>query len=220
MNEIVEVETIYDGWSKCLLAHVRLDDGTVIKRQIEDHGNAVVVLAYDPERRCATLIRQFRGAVMYSGQKQDLLECIAGILDEDDPAAAARREAAEETGLALGQVEHLGRYWSMPGISTERSDMFLAVYGESDRTGEGGGLAEEHEDITILEMPLADLAAMADKGEIRDLKVFSLVQTLRLKRPELFKPKARKARFSAPEKAATLPSQSESKARQGKKQPK
>src|SRR5688572_2028295 len=112
MNEIVEVETIYDGWSKCLLAHVRLKDGTIIKRQIEDHGNAVVVLAFDPQRCCATLIRQFRGAVIYSGQKHDLLECIAGILDEDDPAAAARREADEETGLALGQVEHIGRYWS------------------------------------------------------------------------------------------------------------
>jgi nudix-type nucleoside diphosphatase (YffH/AdpP family) len=220
MNEIIEVETIYDGWSKCLLAHVRLEDGTIVKRQIEDHGNAVVVLAYDPERRCATLIRQSRGAVMYSRQKHDLLECIAGILDEDDPAAAARREASEETGLALGQVEHLGRYWSMPGISTERSDMFLAVYSESDRTGKGGGLAEEHEDITILEMPLVELAAMADKGEIQDLKVFALLQTLRLRRPELFGREEGQPRFSPREKAATLPSQPKTKARPGKKQPK
>ena len=38
MTKIISVTTIYEGWSKFLLAKVRLPDGKVIERQIEDHG--------------------------------------------------------------------------------------------------------------------------------------------------------------------------------------
>jgi hypothetical protein len=92
----------------------------------------------------------------------------------------------EEAGLSLEALEHVGRYWSMPGLSTERADMFLAAYNKADLTGAGGGLPQEHENITRVELPLAELADMADKGALGDLKVFALVQTLRLRRPELF----------------------------------
>jgi nudix-type nucleoside diphosphatase (YffH/AdpP family) len=186
MNTIISTETLYDGWTKFLLAQVKLSDGTVVRRQIEDHGRAVSVLPYDPERRCAILVRQFRTPVYYSAGLPDLLECIAGIVDEDDVAQTARREAMEEGGLRLGSVEHVGRVWSIPGISTERADLFLAAYRESDRVGPGGGLAEEHEEITVVEMALADLAAMADAGQLEDMKAFALTQTLRVRRPELF----------------------------------
>jgi hypothetical protein len=69
-------------------------------------------------------------------------------------------------------------------------------------------------------MPLAELAAMADKGEIQDLKVFALLQTLRLRRPELFSQEEGQPRFSPQEKAATLRSRHKTKAKQEKKQPK
>lgn len=186
MTTIISTETLFDGWSKFLLAQVRLSDGSIVARQIEDHGRAVCVLPYDTERRCAILVRQFRAPVYYSAGQQDLLECIAGIVDEDDVAETARREAMEETGLRLSSVEHVGRMWSIPGISTERADLFLAAYRESDRVAAGGGLAQEHEDITVVEMALADLAAMADTGRLKDLKAFALIQTLRVRRPELF----------------------------------
>jgi nudix-type nucleoside diphosphatase (YffH/AdpP family) len=186
MKTIAKLDTLYEGWSKFLLAHVRLSDGTIIKRQVEDHGRAVVVLPYDPARRTAILVRQFRVPVYMVTEQQDLLEVIAGIVDEDDIAAAARREAEEEAGLTLAHMEHVGCFFSIPGISTERVDYFLAEYDEASRTGAGGGLAEEHEEIEVIEMPLAELAALADNGALQDVKVFTLVQTLRLKRPELF----------------------------------
>ncbi len=186
MSKIISVKTIYDAWSKFLIAKIRLPDGKVIERQIEDHGRAISVLPYDPARRCAVLIRQFRAPVNMAAERKDLLETIAGIADEDDLAAAARREALEEAGLTLTELEHVGCYWSMPGISTERMDLFLAVYNEASRTGEGGGLADEHEDITIIEMPLSELAALTDSGGVEDMKTLALVQTLRLRRPDLF----------------------------------
>ena len=186
MSKIISVKTLYEGWSKFLLAKVRLPDGKVIERQIEDHGRAVSVLPYDPERRCAVLVRQFRAPPYLAAEREDLLEAIAGIVDEDDFAAAARREALEEAGLTLTELEHVGCLWSMPGIATERMDLFLAAYRAADRTGAGGGLAEEHENITPVEMPLTELAALADSGGLDDMKTFALIQTLRLRRPDLF----------------------------------
>lgn len=100
--------------------------------------------------------------------------------------AGGRREAIEETGLELGPLERVACAWSTPGLSTERMEIFLAAYCEADRTGGGDGLDEEQENIKAVELPLSELARMADDGRLEDLKTLFLVQTLRLKRPELF----------------------------------
>lgn len=177
---------VHDGWNRLLIADVTLPGGHRVERAMEDHGRAVCVLPYDPTRRLALLVRQFRTPPFHADGTLDLLEAPAGILDAEDAEAEARREAMEEVGLRLGALERVVAGWSMPGVSTERMDLFLAAYAEGDRLGTGGGLAEEHEDITIVEMPLAELAARCDRGELTDIKTFALVQTLRLRRPELF----------------------------------
>jgi nudix-type nucleoside diphosphatase (YffH/AdpP family) len=186
MNKIVTVDTIHEGWGKYLIATIRLRNGEEIKREIEDHGRVVSVLPYDPERRCAMLIRQFRPPVLLAAKQKDILEAIAGIVEGNRPSDCAKREAFEEAGLKLKKLEHIGCVWTSPGVSTERVDMYLAAYGEADRKGAGGGLASEHEEIAILEMQLTELAALADKGKLTDAKAMLLVQTLRVKRPDLF----------------------------------
>jgi 8-oxo-dGTP pyrophosphatase MutT (NUDIX family) len=100
--------------------------------------------------------------------------------------AAARREAMEETGVALGPLEPVGGYWSSPGISTERMWLFLAPYAAADRRGAGGGIAEEHEGIEVLEVGLDELGRRLDEGRIDDMKTLALVQALKLRRPDLF----------------------------------
>ena len=40
--------------------------------------------------------------------------------------------------------------------------------------------------MTPVEVPLADLARMADTGQLIDMKTMLLVQTLRLRQPALF----------------------------------
>src|SRR2546423_11989785 len=185
-TEITQVDTIHEGWTQLLVASIRLPDGTMIRREIEDHGAAVCVLPYDPQRRTAMLVRLMRAPVLLTARQPEMLEAIAGLRDSDDPAACARREAHEEAGLALRDLAHVVTGWSMPGISTERMDLYLATYRPEDRVGQGGGLAHEHENITVVEMKLAELAALADAGELTDMKTLVLVQTLRLRRPELF----------------------------------
>ncbi|MCJ2033894.1 NUDIX domain-containing protein [Methylobacterium sp. J-068] len=177
---------VHDGWSRFLVAEVTMPDGTRLAREIEDHGRAVAVLPYDPTRRVALLVEQFRTPAFYAAGIASILEAPAGLLDESEPEEGARREAYEETGVRLGALEPVTCGWSMPGISTEQMDLYLAAYEASDRTGRGGGVAGEHEDITVHEIPLAELAARSDRGELTDLKTLALVLTLRLRRPELF----------------------------------
>jgi len=177
---------VHDGWGRFLIADIAMPDGSRLAREIEDHGRAVSVLPYDPEHRVALLIRQFRAPLFYADGTPDLLEAPAGLLDEPDPEEGVRREAYEETGVRLSRLELVSRVWSMPGISTERMDLFLGAYAQADRVGEGGGLADEGEDITVCEMPLSELAAMSDRGEITDIKTLTLLLALRLRRPDLF----------------------------------
>jgi nudix-type nucleoside diphosphatase (YffH/AdpP family) len=185
-HDIVSVDVIHEGWAKYLLADVRLPSGTVVRRAIEDHGNAVAVLPYEPKRKTAILVRQFRAPVKWVTGTGHTLEAIAGRIEDQDPVATVRREAFEEAGLELASMELVARVWGMPGVSTERMFLFLATYSATNRIAPGGGLEEEHEAIEVAEMNLAELAAMSDAGELDDMKTLALVQALRIRSPELF----------------------------------
>jgi nudix-type nucleoside diphosphatase (YffH/AdpP family) len=179
---------VHEGWAKYSVATFRLQNGETVRREIEDHGRAAAVLPYDERRKTAILVRQFRAPVFVTTGEDSLLEAIAGLVEEDDPAETGRREAHEEAGLRLRKLDRVAVVWSMPGLSTERMSLFLAVYDASDREWSGGGVAGEGEHIVVEEIPLAELARLADSGELNDMKTLVLTQALRLKRPDLFKP--------------------------------
>ena len=184
---VAERELYRQGRRRYVLVTVRTAEGRELERSVDDHGDAVAVLPYDPERRVAVLTRQERAPPLLAGEVAPGLEALAGMIDAgEDAETAARREAAEETGLALAALEPVARAWSSPGVSTERVSLYLAAFGAADRRGAGGGLVAEDEHIEVVELPLAELASRADRGELDDLKTLALVQTLRLRRPELF----------------------------------
>jgi nudix-type nucleoside diphosphatase (YffH/AdpP family) len=185
--EIVGRDVAYAGWLALSLVSIRMADGRIMRREVVEHGKATAVLAYDPERHMAMLVRQLRVPVYMTSGEEVLLEAIAGMLDDGtDAPTTARREAMEEAGLKLGELELVANAWPSPGMLTERLSLFLAPYRASDRVGAGGGLAEEHEQIEVVEMPLAALAALVDRGDIYDMKTLVLVQTLRVRKPHLF----------------------------------
>src|ERR1041384_7710370 len=182
--EIVGTEIKHRGWTTFLVATIRLPDGSTIDRVIEDHGNAVCVLPYDPGRRMAILVQQLRAPALYAAQRPHFLEAVAGSIDDgEDPESSARREAVEEAGLRLRKLELVARACAMPGVSTEQMDLFLAEYSAADRVGAGGGI--DGENIEVLEIPLPELGAMADSCALFDMKLL-LLQLLRLRQPELF----------------------------------
>ena len=113
------------------------------------------------------LVEQFRaGPYARRDPRPWSLETVAGRCDKTEPPeATARREAREEANLELGRIERIAAFYPSPGIVAEYITSFVA---EADLGAAGGlhGLAEEHEDIRTLVVPLdAALAAMAS-GEI------------------------------------------------------
>jgi nudix-type nucleoside diphosphatase (YffH/AdpP family) len=194
--EILDRDTTHIGYVTVERLRVRLADGAEVIREVESHGDAIAVLPYDPGRRTAMIVRLFRAPAFDRFGEEALEEACAGMIETSDreigdgqpgnEAKTVRREALEELGLRLNELEFVARVWSSPGVSAERVALYLAAYQPRDRVGPGGGLAEEHEAITVIERPLAQLAADADAGSIVDLKLLALILALRARRPELF----------------------------------
>jgi nudix-type nucleoside diphosphatase (YffH/AdpP family) len=185
MYEITATRIAHEGWAKLMVASIRTPDGKLITREIEHHGTAVCVLPYNAKRKTAILIRQFRAPPLLAAGLQETLEAVAGILDESDPRDAARRETREETGVTLLSLQPLFETWTMPGISTERMQFYLGTYDEPPHDVPHG-VASEAEITHPVEIPLKDLAALADAGALTDMKTLLVLQTLRLREPDLF----------------------------------
>jgi nudix-type nucleoside diphosphatase (YffH/AdpP family) len=184
--DIVDTREVYGGWSKLLVATIRLPDGRTIKREIEDHGEAVCVLPYHPQRKTAVLVRQWRVPVLYASKEpQQLLEAVAGVIEDIDAVTCAHREVMEEALLKLDSLEPVFTAFTMPGLSTEHMHFFFAVYSGDPRPEVRGGVDEDEYTVAV-EIGLAELARMADHNRLPDTKTLLLLQTLRLRRPDLF----------------------------------
>ncbi|MGW1812733.1 NUDIX domain-containing protein [Streptomyces sp. NPDC002125] len=185
---IRDVELTSQGWHvlRRTTFDYRRSDGRVVTQQREtyDRGDGAVILPYDTERRRVLLTRQFRYPAYVNGHPDGMLvEAAAGLLDADDPETAIRRESAEELGVSLGPVTHVFDTFMSPGSVTECLHFFAAPYTPADRTGKGGGLEEDGEDIEVLELPFAEALAMTRDGRIADGKTVMLLQWAALDGP-------------------------------------
>ncbi|RHA43552.1 NUDIX domain-containing protein [Cellulomonas rhizosphaerae] len=162
----------------------RQHDGTVTteRRETYDRGDGATVLLYEPARRTVLLTRQFRYAV-YVNEHPDgmLLETAAGLLDDDAPEEAVRREAAEETGVEIGEIEHVFDVYMSPGSVTERLHFYAAPYAGTPG-GTRAGIAEEGEHIEVVELGF-DEALAAIGTTIVDAKTVMLLQWAALSGP-------------------------------------
>jgi len=180
------VELLSDDWAvlKKTTLDYRRRNGTweTQIRQTYDRGDGAAVLPYDPDRGTVLLVRQFRYPAYVNGHPAPLIEVCAGKLDADDPETCIRKEAEEELGYRLREIELPFYIFMSPGSVTERLALFVARYSPADRVSEGGGDPHEGEDIEILELPLAEAIAMVGRGEIIDAKTIILLQHAQLNR--------------------------------------
>jgi nudix-type nucleoside diphosphatase (YffH/AdpP family) len=181
---ILSSEILADDWAR--LTKYTIDftrrDGAVERqlRQVYDRGDGAVILPIDPERRTVLLVRQFRMPVYLADRNGFIIEACAGLLDENDPETAIRKEAEEELGYHIREVTRIFDAYSSPGSVKERLSYFVAHYRPSDRISAGGGARGEGEDIEVIELPLAEAIAMIRRGEIVDAKTIVLLQHMAL----------------------------------------
>ncbi|MFN2932543.1 GDP-mannose pyrophosphatase, partial [Escherichia coli] len=77
----------------------------------------------------------------------------AGLLDDASPETRIIAEAEEETGFKVDKIEKVFEAFMSPGSVTEKLYFYIAEYNDNNRSNAGGGLAEEGEDIEVLEWP-------------------------------------------------------------------
>ncbi|WP_442781184.1 NUDIX domain-containing protein [Arthrobacter sp. MMS18-M83] len=176
-----DVEVTSDGWHvlRRTTFDYRRSDGRWVTEQREsyDRGNGATILLYDAGRGTVLLTRQFRFPAYVNDHPDGMLiETAAGLLDDDDPETAIRREASEELGVEVGALRHVFDAYMSPGSVTERLHFYVAPYTPADQTGLGGGVASEGEDIETIEITFADALAMIDDGRIVDGKSIMLLQ--------------------------------------------
>jgi nudix-type nucleoside diphosphatase (YffH/AdpP family) len=177
---VKQVTTLSDDWY--VLKKTTLDwqrrDGTwqTVNRETYDRGNGATLLPYNRERRTVVLTRQFRYPAFVNGWADLLIEAPAGLLDDASPEDRIRAEVCEETGYRLGPVTKVFEAFMSPGSVTERLHFFVAEFEPGMRVGEGGGVADEGEDIEVIEVAFDEAMAMIADGRIRDGKTMMLLQ--------------------------------------------
>ena len=145
-------------------------------RETYDRGNGATLLPYNLARRSVVLVKQFRYPAYVNGYDDLMIEAAAGLLDNASPEKRIRAEAEEETGYRLGAIRKVFEAFMSPGSVTEKLHFFVAEYESSMQVGSGGGIADEGEDIEVLELPIDSALAMIVDGRIADAKTIMLLQ--------------------------------------------
>ena len=158
-GELVERRTLHRGRIAVHRDLVRLQPGVeLVEEVVEDERGTVVVVAVHLGR--LILVEQHRHAV---GAR--LLELPAGTPEPgEEPAQAAIRELAEETGYRAESVRRLGGGWVLPGLMRSWTEVFVA-----GRVRPGPVGPEPDEQIEVRLLPAGRVPELVAAGEIRDV---------------------------------------------------
>jgi 8-oxo-dGTP pyrophosphatase MutT (NUDIX family) len=151
--ERLDSEKVYEGHTADVsVGRFRRADGTEVERQVVEHPGSVAILAHDDE--VVYLVRQPREAVADDA----LLEIPAGTLDVEGESEleCAKRELAEEAGLAAEHWELLQVVYPSPGYLDEKVTIFAAT---GLAPADGSAAADEDEQIDLVRLPLGEIAA-------------------------------------------------------------
>jgi 8-oxo-dGDP phosphatase len=159
---VVSSDDVYAG--KVLAVRkdeVLMPGGGTAVREIMEHAGAVAIAALDDDDRLM-MIYQYRHAV---GRR--LWEMPAGLLDQagEDPLETARRELAEEVGLAAAEWSVLIDVTPSPGFSDESVRVYLAT-GLADVGRPELGSDDEEAELENHWVALNDAVAMVFDGSI------------------------------------------------------
>ncbi|MBD2858709.1 NUDIX domain-containing protein [Spongiibacter sp. KMU-158] len=156
-----------------------------IQRELFARGSAVGLLPYDPVNDLILQVEQIRVGAMEHPKSPWIAELVAGIIDKaESPEEVARREAEEEAGLVIGQIEKVAEYYSSPGGTNEYFHLYC---GAADLSQAGGvfGLPEEGEDIRAAVLSYEQAMQALASGEINNAHSIIALQWLSLNRARL-----------------------------------
>jgi len=179
--KILKTEILSDNWYilKKITYETTKNDGTTLlqHREAYDRGNGATILLYNKAQQTVVLTRQFRMPSYINGNETGMLiETCAGLLDKDNAEECIKRETEEETGYKISELKKVYEAYMSPGSVTELVYFFVAEYDKEMKVSDGGGLAHEHENIEVIELPFSTALKMIKTGEIKDGKTIMLLQ--------------------------------------------
>jgi len=138
--------------------------GEPLRREMLLHPGSVAVLALNDTNRVA-VVHQYRAPF---GMR--LVEPPAGLLDVagEAPLAAAKRELAEEAGLAAEDWRVLVDYCPSPGISDEVARLFLARRLSAVPRPDGFAAHGEEVDMGLTWLHIEDALAQVRAGQLHN----------------------------------------------------
>jgi nudix-type nucleoside diphosphatase (YffH/AdpP family) len=169
--KIIKEELLSDNWytlKKYTYEILKRDGRRQLQtREVYDRGNGAAILLYNKENKKIILTRQFRLPSFVNGNKEgDLIEACAGLLDQDNPEEAIKRETEEETGYRIKDVRKIFEAYMSPGSVSEILYFFIAEYSASMKVHEGGGIEHEQEDIEVLELDFEKALSAANRSGV------------------------------------------------------
>jgi GDP-mannose pyrophosphatase NudK len=180
---ILKQEVLSDNWyvlNKITFEYQQKNGNWITQsREAYDRGNGATILLHNPEADTVILTRQFRLPTYVNGNRRGdpddgmLIEACAGLLDNEAPDVAIRRETEEETGFRISHVTKVMEAYMSPGSVTEKLFFYIAHYSPNTERTNSRGVDEE--EIDVLELPLAEAMQMVRTGEIQDGKTIMLL---------------------------------------------
>ncbi len=166
---------------------LRRADGEVssLTRDVLRVGHVIGVLAIDPARNVIVLIRQFRLAAHLAIGLGELVEIVAGHVEQGETAEqAARRECCEEIGVEPRTLYPILRFMPAPGVNDEHATMFVGIV-DSTAVPERAGAAGETEDTQPICVAIETALAALAEGKVHNGYLIIALQWLALNRHKL-----------------------------------
>lgn len=155
------------------------------KRDVLRASRVAAVVPIDLARDKVVLIRQFRLPAHLATGRGDMVEIVAGRIEDGEEAAiAARRECIEEIGAAPERLIELYSVLPTPGFTDEQIT-FFAGFLDSSAVLERGGVADEDEDTQPFVVSIDEALAALGDGRIANALLYSALQWLALNRTRL-----------------------------------
>jgi ADP-ribose pyrophosphatase len=160
-------------------------DVTEQSRVVLHVGRVAAVIPVDLARDEVVLLRQFRLAAHLAHGCGEMVEIVAGgVEDGEDIVQAGRRECIEEIGIDPERLVPLFQFMPAPGVDQELATVFLTAI-DATRLPERSGAASESEEIVPFSIAIdAALAALAAGTFVNGYTVIAL-QWLALNRHRL-----------------------------------
>jgi ADP-ribose diphosphatase len=167
-------------------ATVAGDDGPVeLTRDVLRVGKVAAVLPLDLARDQIVLIRQFRLPAHLANGRGELVELVAGHVEQGETNLdAARRECIEEIGVAPDRLIELLAYLPTPGLCDEEITVYLGLI-DAGKVPARAGAAAEHEFTRPFAVPVDAVLAALERGTFRSSPLVVALQWLALHRNRL-----------------------------------